>query len=187
VANPYGNPVTAFGVGAVNGATVSAVESGHGPYHHTILTLAATPVAMADATVQGGGVKIYDFPAGRILVLGVTASLAPTTITAIASTINSGVTGVWSLGSAVAAANAALTSTEADFLPSTAFTSSTTIDVAAAVVTGALVASAQLDGTATAVDLYLNACITSATDIDADGTITWAGTIAFSWVQLGDY
>ena len=182
-----GREASTYNVGAVNGSTVSAVEYGSDALHQTVLTLTATPIAMVDATVQGGGVKIYDFPEGRIGILGCVASLAPTTTSVIASTINSGVVGVWSIGSAVAAANAALTSTEADMLPSTAWTSSTTIDVAAATVTGALVASsAQIDGTTTAVDMYLNACVTGATDIDADGTVTWTGTITITWIHYGD-
>lgn len=174
------------GVGALNGATVASSEV-IGVVNKTILTLTNTPVAMVDATVQGGGVKIYDFPAGRILFLGCIASLAPKTTTVIADTINSAVAGVWSLGRAVATADAALTGTEADMLPSTAFTSSATINVAAATVTGALAASAQFDGTATAIDMYLNSCITLATDIDADGTIAWSGTVTFHWINLGDY
>lgn len=174
-------------VGAVSATTVAATETTNGYIRRTSLRLSATSIAMVAATVQGGGTKIYDFPEGRILILGVTASIAPTTTSTIATTVESGVIGVWSIGTAVAAANAALTSTEADLLPSTAWTSSTTINVAAATVTGALVASAQFDGTTTAKDVYLNACVTTGSEIDNNGTVTWDGTVNITWVFLGDY
>ena len=173
------------GIGAA-AASGNVASEAFGVVNKTLLTLTAVGVTMADATVQGGGTKIYDFPAGQILILGSTASLAPKTTTALASTINASAAGVWSLGSAVAAANATLTSTEADVLPSTAFTSSATINVAAATVTGALAAPIIIDGRTTAVDLYLNACIDTATDIDGDGTITWTGTVLVHWINLGD-
>lgn len=185
-ANPALSTTSPFGYGLPNGATVTAVETGFGPYRKTVLTLTATPMTIVDANVAGN-VKIYDFPEGRIALLGCIASLAPTTTTAIASTLNAGVAGVWALGSVAAAADATLTSTEADMLPSTAWTSSTTINVAAATVTGALAAAAQFNGTATAIDMYLNAAITTATDIDADATVTWTGTVTFHWINLGDF
>lgn len=177
---PFALPVTTFGIGAVNGATVSAVETGIGSYHKTVLTLAATPQAVVNGT-EYQGVKIYDFPASRVLILGVIASLAPTTTSAIASTINSGVTGAVSLGSVVAS-NVTLSSTMVDLAPSTAFASSTTINVAAAAVTPTLAASAQF---ASALDMYLNSAFATTTDVDADGTMTWAGSVQITWVALG--
>src|SRR3970282_1487313 len=59
-------------------AQVVATESGDGVIHQTLLTLTALAQAIADAT-SWQGTKIYDFPAGRIHVLGVTATLTPTT------------------------------------------------------------------------------------------------------------
>lgn len=174
-------------VGAAAASGNAATEVINGVIHQTTLTLNDVSVAMVDATIQGGSTKIYDFPEGRVLVLGCTASLAPKTTSTVASTINAGVAGVWALGTAVATADAALTSTEADLLPSTAWTSSTTINVAAATVTGALASSAQFDGTTTAKDMYLSACVTGATDIDADGTVAWSGTVKITWILLGDY
>jgi len=182
----------AANAGTVNtsvAAYVAAAERGQDGFHQTVLTLTLCPIAMVDATVQGGGVKLYTMPQGRILILGCTASLAPVTQTAIATTVKSGVTGVWSVGQAVAAANAALTSTEADMIPSTAWVSSTVINVAAATVTGTLVGASAgpFDGTTTAIPVFLNACVTGATDIDGDGTVAWTGGITLTWVNLGDY
>jgi hypothetical protein len=87
----------------------------------------------------------------------------------------------------VTASNVSLTSTMVDMLPSTAFTSSATINVAGTAVSAALAASAQFNGTATAIDMYLNSAYATTTDVDADATQTWTGSITFHWVNLGDY
>ena len=136
-------------------------------------------------TEQGGGVKIYDFPEGRILFLGSTASIAVTTTSVLASTLNAGVTCNWGVGT-VTQANATVATTEQNLIPVTAFTSSATIAVAGATATAALAASAQFDGTSTAIDMFLNLAVAGATDIDADATVTVAGTILFTWINLGD-
>ena len=70
---------------------VTAVESGNGGFHTTVLTLTAVPMAVSDSNV-GGGVKIYTFPQGIISLSGATASVAETTTSAIASTPTHGVT-----------------------------------------------------------------------------------------------
>jgi len=74
-----------------------------------------------------------------------------------------------------------------DLLPSTAFTSSTTINVAGTAVSAALAASAHFDGTATAKDMYLNTAYANPTDVDGNGTQTISGTVVFTWINLGDY
>lgn len=164
---------------------VSVTERGDGVVRQTTLTLASLPQTVVNGT-EYQGTKIYDFPAGRILVLGVTMSLAQTTTSVIADTLNSGVTGALALGTATAS-NVTLNSTMADLMPSTAFTSSTTINVAAAAVGGALAASAHFDGTTTAKDVYLNSAYATTGDVDADATQTWGGTVTLTWINLGDY
>lgn len=64
--------ITTAGIGAKNGATVTAVENGDPVLHKTVLTLTATPITLTDEAGVGqyGGVKLYDFPAGNILVFG---------------------------------------------------------------------------------------------------------------------
>ena len=173
------------GGGAVNGATVSEVDRAAGQIHTSVLTLTATPLTVTDALAYAG-VKIYDFPEGRILVLGSTGSLAFTTTSTIASTINSGAGLDWSLGT-VTASSETLASTMVDILPKVDNPSSTVINVAAAATTGALAASAQFDGTSTAKDVFLNVGFPTTTDIDADGTLTITGTITITWIQLGDF
>lgn len=172
--------------GVKNGATVTATEAGTGVVHQTTLTLAATPVTMRD-TEQGGGVKIYDFPEGRILVLGSTASIAVTTTSVLADSLNAGVTCNYGIGT-VTQANATVATTEQDIVQVTAFTSSATINVAGAVAKGVGVLAA-FDGTTTPIDAFLNLAVAGAGDIDvtATATVTVSGTVNITWINLGDY
>lgn len=179
------NVVATVGVGAANGSTVSAAETGVGVVHRTVLTLTDTPQALPNAD-QFIGTKIYDFPAGRILILGVLATIAQKTTSILADTLNASKTGALSLGTATASSTT-LNSTMADLMPSTAFTSSATINVAGTAVSGALASSAQFDGTSTAVDMFINTAYVTDGDVDADATQTLTGTVQITWINLGDY
>jgi hypothetical protein len=174
------------GAGTVPGAvagTVSATEYGDGAFHKTVLTLTAVPVTMRDVE-QGGGVQIYDFPVGYIQRLGSSGTIAVTTTSVLADTLNTGVTCNWGVGS-VTQANATVATTEQDFVNVTAFTASATVDVAGADATGVGVGVlASLDGTSTAVNAFLNLAVAGATDIDADATVTVSGTINIAWMNL---
>lgn len=165
-------------------ATVTAKHVQFGPFCVTTLTLLNVAQAVVNGT-EYQGTQIYDFPACRLSVLGVTATLQQKTTSAIASTLNSA-TGAISLGTATAS-NVSLTGTMVDLLPSTAFTSSTVINVAGTAVSAALAAAAQFDGTSTAKDMFLNTAYATTTDVDADATQTISGTIVVTWVNLGDY
>jgi hypothetical protein len=151
----------------------------------TTLTFANTPITVRD-TEQGGGVKIYDFPAGRIAIIGATGSVGFTTTSALASTLNAGVSCRWGVGT-VTQANATLATTEQNIIPVTTFSSSATINVAPTTVPNALAASAQFDGTSTAVAAFLNVSVPLATDIDANATVVANGTVTITWINLGDY
>lgn len=175
-------------VGAVESAfsaTVSAAESVHGAVHVTVLTLTDVPQAVVNGTEYQSS-KIYTLPEGRILVLGSQATLAQKTTSALASTLNASSTGAVSMGSAPAS-NVTLSSTMVDLGPSTAFTSSATINVAGTAVNVVLAASAQISGVSTPVSLYLNSAYATTADVDGDATQTWTGTIRLVWMQLGDY
>ena len=74
-----------------------------------------------------------------------------------------------------------------DLLPSTAFTSSATVNVAGTAVGAALAASAHFDGTSAAKAMYLNTAYHTTTDVDGDATQTISGTITVTWVNPGDY
>jgi hypothetical protein len=164
--------------GAVNGATVSAVET-MGVVNKTVLTFTALPITMRD-TEQGGGVKVYDFPAGRIAFLGAVGSIAVTTTSVLADTLNAGVTCNWGIGSTTQA-SATLATTEQNIIQVAAFTSSATINVAGAAAAGFGAATAL----ASPVDAYLNLAVAGATDIDANATVTVTGTATIYWVNLG--
>lgn len=164
---------------------ITAVETGSGGFHKTVLTLTDLPCAMRD-TEQGDGQAIYDFPAGRVARIGATSSIAFTTTSALASTLNTGSTCQYGVGS-VTQSNDTLATTEQDFVQVTAFTSSTTVDVAAAATAGVgLMVLAALNGTSTAIQAFLNLAVAGATDIDADATLTASGTITLCWTDLGD-
>jgi hypothetical protein len=168
---------------ATGGITVKNVQ--FGPFCQTTLSLNNVPQAVVNGT-EYQGTKIYDFPDGRIHVLGCVATLQQKTTSAIASTLNASVTGAIALGT-VTASNVSLTGTMVDLLPSTAFTSSATINVAGTAVSAALAAAAQFDGTTTAKDVYLNTAYATTTDVDANATQTISGTITITWCALGDY
>ena len=187
-----GEPAPTDHLGAKTGATVAAVEYGTGVIHQTVLTLTGTPITLSDtvAPAQGGGVLIYTFPEGRILVHGSTGALAFTTTSTLASTLNASSSCRWALGSILynnTSGIGTLISTEVSFLPSVTCVSSATINVANTATNGALAASAQFDGTTTPVPVYLNFSVPTASDIDGNATITAAGTITLSWAWLGDY
>lgn len=171
--------------GAPSVSTVTASHQQFGPFNHTILTLANVAQTVTNGT-EYQSTKIYDFPEGRISVLGVTATLQQKTTSTLASTLNASSTGGIALGT-VAASNVALSSTMVDLLPETAFTSSATVDVAGTAVSAALAAGAQFDGTTTAKDMYLNTGYETTADIDGNATQTISGTVKITWIALGDY
>jgi hypothetical protein len=182
-----GAQLTGSGVGAKNGGTVTASEQGNSVVHKTILTLAATPITLVDeaGVVAYGGVKVYDFPAGAILMLGATADLA---ITKSSAGVNTDWDGDFGIGTVTASNNATLSSTEQNILPTTA-----TPQAAAGATTAkgqsTATENAVLDGTATAVDAFLNVLVDD-TDHNVNGTpcnLLFTGTITLSWVNLGDY
>lgn len=165
--------------------SISSFSTQAGPLHQVVLTLDNVPQAVVNGT-EYQGTKIYTFPEGRILVHGVTASLRQKTTSVLSSTLNASSTGAISLGTATASSTT-LATTMVNLLPSTAFTSSATINVAGTAVTAALAASAQFDGTATPVAMFLNTAYATTTDVDADATQTISGTITLTYSWLGDY
>jgi hypothetical protein len=172
-------------VGTASGTGVVASERGNGIVQQTLLTCTNVSLTMRD-TQQGGGLKVYTFPEGRILVLGATGTMTFTTTSVLASTLHASVSCRWGLGT-VTQSNATLATTEQDLLPVTTFTSSATISVANTATNAALAASAQFDGTSTAKAAFLNISVPTGTDIDADATVLANGTMLVSWAYLGDY
>lgn len=168
----------------VEGIGVSAKHVAIGGYVQTTLTLNNVAQTVVNGT-EYQGTKIYDFPETRMWVVGVVATLQQKTTSTLASTLNASSTGAIALGTATASATT-LASAMVDFLPSTAFTSSATVNVAGTAVSAVLAAAAFFDGTGTAKDLYLNTAYATTTDVDGDATQTISGTIVITWLNLGD-
>jgi hypothetical protein len=162
----------------------SKTDGGPGGFYRTTITLNDVSQTVVNGT-EYQGTKIYDFPECRMYVIGAVATLRQKTTSAIASTLNSGVTGAIGVGTATASATT-LATTMQDIIPTTAFTSSTTINVAGTAVTAVLASPAVFDGTATAKDLFLNTAYATTGDVDADATQTISGTIVVTWCNLGD-
>ena len=179
------SPSTA--VGTVQASGVTAQEYGSqtvAGMRTTVLTLNGLAVTVADTTpgTQSGGTKIYTFPKCKFTRLGATAkSLLLTTTSAIATTLNSGVSCRYGVGTTVGT-NATLATTEQDIVQVTTFTSGTTINVAPAAVTGyGIGVFTMLDFTTTS-DAYFNISVPGATDIDADATVAVSGVITINWI-----
>ena len=174
-----------LGAGRVAGTNIRAIEGGVGVVRQTTLKLEARGMTVTDALAYASS-KLYDFPEGRILILGCIASLQFAVTSTMASTINLNAAMDWSLGSA-AATSVTLATTMVDLLPKVDKTLDAAINVDTSASTGALAAAAQFDGTTTPLDMYLNVSFPTGTDIDADGTMVVSGTITFTWINLGDY
>ncbi len=171
---------TTVGLGAIVADKCSAVEGGDGVIHKTTLTFALTgahDLDMADDD-HGTGIKIYDFPAGDILILGATCNAVVTSVNAEGG----GATFPMALGSVVGADDNTLTSTEADIIPSTPVAGGSAKEFHASLAASILLQNAGSGD----LDLYLNAAITAAV---AEGAVTIAvtGTVTITWMNLGDY
>lgn len=166
--------------GAKNGATVTASDTS-GFINKTVLTLDDTPVVVTEigaGTNAVGGVKVYDWPEGRILLLG--AIVENVTITIDTNAIDVADGGDVAFGTAAPGGDGLLDGTAVDVIPSTS------VDPITNIVDAALAASAQFDGTATAKDVYFNMSVDDA-DVSATHTNTIDATLTLHWVNLGDY
>ncbi len=160
-------------------------EYGFGPVRQTLVNLRGMQVAVTDAFAYASQ-DVYNFPEGRILVQGVTASLQWAVLTTRSSTINDSASLTWALGT-VAASNITLTGAMIDLAAkATKVLAAGTTDLNGASTT-ALAASAQFDGTGTAKICRLNVGFETNTDIDADGTLAATGFILITWTHLGDF
>lgn len=170
---------------ALTGMTVA--ESGGGTYRTTTFTFRNTPAPLIDtaATVARCALKIYDFPAGLIGIVGAVSNLA---LTKSAAGVNADWDGDFALGTVAAAADATLSSTEQNVIPTTPTPQAAAGATTAKGISTATEAFKLLDGTDTAIDLYLNLLVD---DADQDVTTTPTnlilnGTVTVSWLALGD-
>jgi len=174
-------------LGTPASGTIKATHKVAGREVWSTFTLTDVPLPVVNGT-EYQSQKLFTFPEGRILVFDSVIELYQKTTSDVATTLNASSTGAIALGSA-AASNVALTSTMADILPSTALTSSATINVAGSVISAQLDTNGDyselvnLDGTSTAIDLYLNNAYATTTDVDADATQVFNGTVIVQWLH----
>lgn len=137
-------------------------------------------IATTDNGVNGaqGSLKFADFNFGLVAILGAISNLSISAAAGIGATAAV----VGSIGTVAAGAgDATLTSTEANIIPST----TCTLTSSAGVMDGEFTAAAALDGTTTAIDAYLNFAVPDAGST-ANSTITVNGTIDLYVLFLGD-
>lgn len=178
-----------FAVGLENLATVPTAakalgvsivdEAGGGPFITTRVSFSGTTITITDqAGVVGyGGLKILDFPLGRILFVGASANLSAV----YGGTIIATADGHFGVGTVTASNNATLATTEQNIIPTTAIAQA--VGSAASIV-GGNAAVAYIDGTATAVDAFLNVLIADA-DQNGGGTVTVTGDLYLTWMLVG--
>lgn len=179
-------PTTTDGVGAKNGATVTAVEKGAGDVvHKTVLTLTATPITItrvANDSSGYGGVKLYDFPAGMIRVLGAATDLAVT----FGANFAADGSGDFSLGS-TAPDDSTLTNADVDIMASTGMTDPFVASVGAADGAVANAGLGGIDGTGTAAACYLNVICDAGDVTVGNSSATVTGTVTLTWINCGDF
>ena len=162
--------------------TIGVSETGAANLHVTTLFLDHTPITISGATGVGfGGTKVYDFPPGRILILGVTASVAFPIVSTkgdLADTAD----GDWAMGTTSEEDGTMDRATDINLIPKTA----TAANALSTATNAALAASAHIDGTSTAVDAYIN-CTVDDAETDEVSVLGATGTVTITWVNLGDY
>lgn len=179
--------ITTSGNGAIVANKCTVVEGGISPIHQTTVTFTMTAANDIDVADGGktAGVKFYDMPEGRILLLGATINASVVTNNVYNANPNDAY--YVSIGSAdgTQAADADLTGTEQDIIPKTTLDTvgSTTLTLP---FKAALAASAHFDGTTTAMDLYFNVAVPDAANTGAT-THAVTGTLTITWINLGDY
>lgn len=176
------------GAGIAVGGTTVAEERGDGVTHQTLLRLTDVPLSCVSVTTGAGvgGAKVYDFPAGRILILGTMGQLALSVAAANQADFTDATpAGDIGIGT-VLPANADGLGTDAtddDLCTALALTMAnynSSSDLISE-------ASLQHDGVTTAKDMNINVLI-DAGDIDDDTTseILCSGWIMCTWINLGD-
>ena len=178
----YDTTLITNGAKAGTGVTVNEIVTG--VVHHTILTFTNVAVPLVDeaAVVAYGSLKVYDFPAGNIIVLG---AVLDTALTKSSAGVNANFDGDVGVGTVAASNNGTLASTEQDIIPTTATPQASSGATTADAISTAV---AVLDGTATAKDVYVNLLVDDA-DHDVTGTpcnLILNGTLKITWINLGD-
>lgn len=178
-----GEVKSSSGVGAKNGATVVADEAGDGIVHRTVLTLTETPITLTDYAGDGqaGGVKLYDFPAGDIHIMG---AVIDADITLVGAQWVDTAQGDVGLGSVTKGDGTALVTAEQDIIATTEIAA--LVAQAGPINAQSVAAKTEAKAGGTDLDLFLNVRIDDdAAHITATGTVT--GTVTITWINLGDF
>lgn len=169
---------------SVTGLTVS--EHSTMGYHRTLFIFTAMPLTLLDSQ-NGNGVQIYTFPLGGITIISAMGSVAETTTSTLASTLNASAVCNYGVGTTIQA-NGTLATTEQDLLTTTNVTASATINVAGAAAVGMRTAApAGFNGNSAAKAAFFNVGVATATDIDGDATTLWTGSIVLKWLFVGAF
>lgn len=152
-----------------------------GSINQSVFTFASYPLVITDSEGSGGhgNVKLIDFPAGMIYVLGVVGNIAVDSVSGIA---DNGTFDMAMGSTDTDTDDETLEDAEADFV---------------AKVDGTLVSGADTidlvnntpqteDGHTTATDVWLDVSVTDA-NMTATGWMALTGTITITWVNTGDY
>jgi hypothetical protein len=172
------------GAGAVVAGTCTAAEYEVNGYHKTVLTLlAGTTFALEDKD-DGGGIKVYDFPEGQVIILGTQVDATITLDTNVTAPY------VMAIGTVIGVdSEATLTTTEANFVATTAVTNGVGQNfhgVSAAVSVG--LTGEPYNGTSAGLDLFVNAAIAAGSISPGGATLAaTGGTVTVWWMFLGDY
>lgn len=184
----YGDKIAAIGTIATqptSGSVVISDAKTDGRFFYMRFTLTAARIPVTDAAGSGssGSLKLFDFNAGVVQMLGSRHDWTAFSEGAALTTGVGDAVFVIAFGSAAAnAGDGALTGTEVDFGATRSVTMSGGAGTGATTVTAA---QTPLDGTATPVDLYCNWSGSAAT-IDADSTIDVTGTYDVWGIMAGD-
>lgn len=131
---------------------------------------------VGSALATGGSIKLYDLPAGNIIVHGVACDVLVTCTGVVAG--NTFTLAVGSAGNAVGTAAVSATETNMGFV---------TYEITSGVTRAQFLLAnpVRLDGTATASDIYLSLYTTNCTATNVSAEVQ--GTVHVLWSLVGDY
>lgn len=160
----------------ISGLTVKDYNSA-GRQTRVLLSNVTITTTYTSSSNSSGSVKIATLPTGGIFLKGGSARVTYTT----SGTPTPGGTTVFAVGTAAAAADATLTSTEANVVASTGSTMTSGAGTLNGVTATSVVG---VNGQSSAVDIYVN--FATSGDMGASRTITLNGWVIFNWEHTGD-
>lgn len=160
----------------ISGLTVKDYTSA-GRQTRVLLSNVTITTTYTSSSNSSGSVKIATLPTGGIFLKGGSARVTYTT----SGTPTPGGTTVFAVGTAAAAADATLTSTEANVVASTGSTMTSGAGTLNGVTATSVVG---VNGQSSAVDIYVN--FATSGDMGASRTITLNGWVIFNWEHTGD-